>query len=861
MKRYAPRILMVMLLAGSVCAVYWATLLNTQRDQLVYAEEQTRLRAVRLAEVMALQVETLFSGLAYLNNSLAVKYLVGNKEYFLLSIKTALATFPADSIQQIAVADAQGNIVYSSLDVGDQDGEAEDGAPVSIADREHFLIHSLRDSSELYVGHPVLGRVSNQWSIQLSYPLRRDGEFLGVVVLSISPDYISGYFRELFAEGNDVAVLLYSDGTYIARSTEQGTALNTRVPADREFLQRMDQKAGDYLTKASFDGVERYYAWHRVKNYPLIVSLGLERSKAFTTLLAHQRDALIRNAIGSGLILIAVFWISLLVARRDRDQKLLVASERRFKLALQGGNLGAWDWDVTTQVFLYDQAWCAMLGYAPGELPESMEIMRNLMHPDDWGKVQEQMYRHLKGELPVFDSEHRLRHKSGRWVWVSIRGGITSWDDNGQPVKIAGVQADISLRMADSHMRQALFDNSAVEIILTHPCGRRVLSANKRAVETFAPPGRDLTGLKMETLHINHENFLKFGQAYQEVRQHSQTSLEQQFKTSRNGVRWYVINGTLLDPAVPDGEVIWTLLDITERRQMEQRFADTRVRLIEVIEHVPGGVLVEDESGIILVTNQELYTLLHIAGNAGSLIGRRVEELGSLLSPEGVKQLDSLLTLVQDGPWRQETELIYGEQVLQISVTTVQRDDQSRGRLWIVTDITERLRHESDLNRQANTDGLTGLANRPAFLRRLDAELGALSTRPHAGVLLMADLDHFKRVNDTYGHAAGDEVLRFLAGVFQVTLRKTDLVGRIGGEEFAVLLPGVRDEEGRLLAERLRMALEVSEIPTTAGIVRITISIGMARLDEHTPSKDILAAADAALYRAKHNGRNRVEVA
>jgi len=165
------------------------------------------------------------------------------------------------------------------------------------------------------------------------------------------------------------------------------------------------------------------------------------------------------------------------------------------------------------------------------------------------------------------------------------------------------------------------------------------------------------------------------------------------------------------------------------------------------------------------------------------------------------------------------------------------------------------------LARQANTDALTGCANRRHFLRALDQEFNRSQRYGVHFCVLSADIDHFKRVNDTYGHAAGDEVLKHFVATIQRNLRDTDLLGRLGGEEFSILLPQTSAEGGAMMAERIRSAVEGS--PALFGTTRIavTVSIGGVPSKPGTPHgvDVVLAHADEALYAAKQGGRNRVE--
>ncbi|MCK9284870.1 MAG: diguanylate cyclase [Rhodocyclaceae bacterium] len=180
----------------------------------------------------------------------------------------------------------------------------------------------------------------------------------------------------------------------------------------------------------------------------------------------------------------------------------------------------------------------------------------------------------------------------------------------------------------------------------------------------------------------------------------------------------------------------------------------------------------------------------------------------------------------------------------------------------VLYDISERKAVEAELQRLATTDSLTGLANRHHFLAQTSLEMARVKRFGDPAALLMLDLDHFKLVNDTYGHATGDTVLKAFAATLRGSLRQIDLAGRLGGEEFGVLLPGTSTESARQFAERLRENVAAMDVQGWGKTIPVKVSIGVARIaaDDATPD-NVLARADSALYRAKSLGRNRVEVA
>ena len=156
----------------------------------------------------------------------------------------------------------------------------------------------------------------------------------------------------------------------------------------------------------------------------------------------------------------------------------------------------------------------------------------------------------------------------------------------------------------------------------------------------------------------------------------------------------------------------------------------------------------------------------------------------------------------------------------------------------------------------ATTDGLTGLLNRAAFDEILKHELRSTNRRRSPLALLLIDIDHFKAVNDQYGHQAGDEVIRRISGLLRDSVRSIDSVARYGGEEFAILLNGMSFDEAELTAERLR--LQIKQMAGSPQVATITASIGIAVRRESDTAESLFKRSDEALYLSKRLGRNRV---
>ena len=181
------------------------------------------------------------------------------------------------------------------------------------------------------------------------------------------------------------------------------------------------------------------------------------------------------------------------------------------------------------------------------------------------------------------------------------------------------------------------------------------------------------------------------------------------------------------------------------------------------------------------------------------------------------------------------------------------------GAIETIRDITEQKRLEKVLNQQAHTDQMTGANNRGYFLELLDVEIERASRYGHSLCVLMLDLDQFKSINDTRGHAAGDEAIRTVTRVLQSSgLRQSDFLGRIGGEEFAVALPETDLQDAADAAERVRSQLAATPVIYASEKFTITVSIGVSEFRDGDSQETLLQRADQAMYQAKQTGRNRV---
>lgn len=167
---------------------------------------------------------------------------------------------------------------------------------------------------------------------------------------------------------------------------------------------------------------------------------------------------------------------------------------------------------------------------------------------------------------------------------------------------------------------------------------------------------------------------------------------------------------------------------------------------------------------------------------------------------------------------------------------------------------------EERLHELATTDTLTGLMNRRSILTALEHEQALRERKPHPCAILLVDIDHFKRINDSYGHNMGDWALQAVADVLKAGIRDMDFVARWGGEEFLIILPFADTQTALPVAERLRTGIADLRIPTKDQEISLTATLGLTELQANEPADAAIQRADAALYKGKHDGRNQIVV-
>ncbi|MFV0934144.1 GGDEF domain-containing protein [Pseudomonas jessenii] len=299
------------------------------------------------------------------------------------------------------------------------------------------------------------------------------------------------------------------------------------------------------------------------------------------------------------------------------------------------------------------------------------------------------------------------------------------------------------------------------------------------------------------------------------------------------------------------------LLNIKLERRVARRtrqLAETKSLLIFILDASPSDVtLVNAETGEVYFINRRLLDRLGQGHEIDKLFITEllVDEQERSRFMEELDQYGRVdnweAQIAPDNPYWSS-----------LSVKLVEIEGKLSHLLWGY-DVSKHRELRTALEIQASTDPMTGLYNRRAFYERSELALEICKRYKHHCSVLMLDIDHFKWVNDTHGHAVGDEALRWISRTLRTVLRDVDIIGRLGGEEFAVVLPHTDRHQALDTAERLRDTIAESTLTCHGVSLNLTVSVGLALYSQEVNSlENMLDSADKALYQAKKNGRNRV---
>jgi diguanylate cyclase (GGDEF)-like protein/PAS domain S-box-containing protein len=591
------------LAAIGLSGLYGVNLLRGHAQLRVEVQTLAERRAIQLSDAKASELEALFRGVDASLQQFREAYARSGPAAAERTATSAIQAYPHDALAFFSVIDADGRVVMSTAGASRQQAGSSDD----------WIAHRLGTADDFRMGRPTPHGADGSWVVVLTRPRVDDGQFAGVVEVGVSIGFLADRLAQLELDQDDVVSVFFRDGRYLARSRDWQSVMNQALPSDRPFLVPGAPESGFLWVKAVSDHQERLYAWRRLDNLPLFLTIGLKTSTLMAPVEAQIADSRSENAAAIAAVLSLMLGAGWLLLKNARQQEELLDSETLMRSTLEATSEGMVVVDQAGQVLLANPRFVELLGLPAKTSAATEDIAFEV----------------------VF--EQLAQPESARRIWRAWDEGDQGW--------------------------HATFDHK-------------------------------------------------------------------------------------------DGRVL----------QMYPRAFD--------------------------------------------LSGRRV-------------------------------------------------------RLCCFRDVTESRRREAELKALATTDALTGLPNRRQFMTRLTDEMNRVRRIDGYGAsLLMLDIDHFKQINDSQGHMAGDAILQAFAGLLAHDIRTIDMAGRLGGEEFGVILPLADADAARRYAERLRQNIHDAPLGLDLGSRGVTVSIGVTRiLPTDSTAEMILNRADQALYVAKRKGRDRVEVA
>lgn len=291
-----PALLLLALLTG----VYWWHLFDSSKDLRRATLDNSTYRAHQVNSAVSEAVAMLFFNADEAAQNLVSFYKQNSIAQFSKQAEVITQRFPEGSMLQLAVIGSDGYLKFSNLGTD---------KTIYLGDREHFQVHVDKPDNGLFISKPLLGKVSRKWSIQFSRRIEENGKFLGVLVLSISPEYLYRTLERLTRGSQDVLLILRNSGEIMARSHDMEKSIGLKASEKRPYLGSSPGDVGYFIAKAQVDQIERMYHWHHLTEYPAIVVLGLDMAQLMAPV-----EKSIQQGYVKGLITTAAVWFTALLA-------------------------------------------------------------------------------------------------------------------------------------------------------------------------------------------------------------------------------------------------------------------------------------------------------------------------------------------------------------------------------------------------------------------------------------------------------------------------------------------------------------------------------------------------------------------
>lgn len=548
----------------------------------------------------------------------------------------------------------------------------------------------------------------------------------------------------------------------------------------------------------------------------------------------------------------------------------------RQAVATENGRIGIWDVDLESGTSHYSEMWCGLLGYTRSEMGNSGTKWLEFVHPDDRERALTADRDHIAGKSPFFEEQFRMRHRDGSWVWILDRGKVVRRDGDGKPIRMIGTHIDItSQKLAEQEQfllaeRVKIATDSGGIGIWDYDLLTDEVTWDSWMYRLFGLPcGEGGPALDIWRRHIHPDDTDRVAIALRQTIEGA-VPLEEEHRIIHpdNSVHHIRLSAKVIaDPTGSATQLIGAAWDVTNARKMALQLEEQHELLRVTLHSIGDAVMTTSADGCVEWLNPVAekmtgWTTVEAKGQPSHCVFNIVHEetrqsaqdpIEACLRMTSVVGLDhDTMLIARDGR----------EFSIEDSAAPIRNSEgEILGVVLVFHDVSEQRRMSREMRHRATHDPLTGLINRAEFDRRLTSlfEKSQFDDAPNA--LLYIDLDQFKIVNDSCGHAVGDLLLKQVSKLLSETVRSGDTLARLGGDEFAVLLTMCSIENATRIAQKMCDRMSDFRFTHDGKRFRVGTSIGLVPVDATMPSvASILQAADSACYAAKEAGRNRVQI-
>jgi diguanylate cyclase (GGDEF)-like protein/PAS domain S-box-containing protein len=578
------------------------------------------------------------------------------------------------------------------------------------------------------------------------------------------------------------------------------------------------------------------------------------------------------------------------IIQRKRSEEALKDSERKYRMLHESMMDGFVRVAMDGRIVEHNHVYAEMLGYSEAELAA---LTYNDITPEKWHEAEDRIVQSQilkRGYSEIYEKEYR--RKDGSIFPVELRAVLLRnehWEPGGIWAIVRDItqrkQAEEALRESEARFRTALQDVQTIAVQGYAPDGR-IQYWNKASESLYGYSAQEAIGQDLVQLIVPPEMRDDVRQAIQQMAESGQPrQMEELSLMRKDGSRVPVYSSHVVVQRPGRATELFCLdVDLTERKRAEAALKESEWRNRIVSELTTDYIFVVD------VERSGAIKLKWASDNMARITGRMVEDAATsdrwaeIIHPGDRERffafLNHIISTAESGELECRTFYKSGEErwVHIFASTQAGGEDTIMTIVGAIDDITMRKRAEKALEatnaeltaalerekKLARTDMLTGVNNRRNLYELIACEF-EISARYHQPLsLMMFDLDHFKKVNDTFGHIVGDQILARVTKAACAELRSADSIGRYGGEEFIILLPMTTAQQAYSLAERIRENAAKIRVSTPIGEASVTISIGIVEMKHGIgPDKsvdDLIRRADQAMYAAKQSGRNCVVI-